>query len=103
MTAEVIDFLKRRVDAAVSAGVDPADVLVDPGIGFGKTLEHNLELLRRLRELADAVGAAGGAGDEPQGVYRAHHRRGRAVAAAVRHGGDRRVGNSKRRGGVTCP
>jgi dihydropteroate synthase len=56
VTAEVIEFLKRRVDAAVSAGVDPGDVLVDPGIGFGKTLQHNLELLRRLREIADAVG-----------------------------------------------
>ena len=56
VTAEVIDFLKRRVEAAVSAGVDPDDVLVDPGIGFGKTLGHNLELLRRLRELAEGVG-----------------------------------------------
>jgi dihydropteroate synthase len=56
VTAEVIAFLKRRVHAAVSAGVDPADVLVDPGIGFGKTAAHNLELLRRLAELRAAVG-----------------------------------------------
>lgn len=56
VTAEVIAFLKRRVGAAVSAGVDPADVLVDPGIGFGKTVGHNLELLRRLAELRAAVG-----------------------------------------------
>ena len=56
VTAEVTEFLKRRVDAAVSAGVERADVLVDPGIGFGKTLGHNLELLRRLSEIADAVG-----------------------------------------------
>jgi dihydropteroate synthase len=55
VTAEVIAFLKQRVTAAVSAGVDPADVLVDPGIGFGKTLQHNLELLRRLGELCAAV------------------------------------------------
>ena len=56
VVAEVIEFLKQRVEAAVAAGIDPADVLVDPGIGFGKTVEHNLELLRRLRELRDAVG-----------------------------------------------
>jgi dihydropteroate synthase len=56
VTAEVIEFLKRRVDAAVSAGVDPDDVLIDPGIGFGKTLEHNLELLRRLPEIKAAIG-----------------------------------------------
>jgi dihydropteroate synthase len=56
VTAEVTEFLERRVEAAVSAGVAADDVLVDPGIGFGKTLEHNLELLRRLREIADAVG-----------------------------------------------
>ena len=55
VTAEVIAFLKQRVAAAVSAGVDPADVLVDPGIGFGKTMQHNLELLRRLGELCEAV------------------------------------------------
>jgi dihydropteroate synthase len=56
VTGEVIGFLQRRMEAAVSAGVDPRDVLVDPGIGFGKTLRHNLELLRRLRELSDGVG-----------------------------------------------
>lgn len=56
VTSEVIAFLKCRVDAAVSAGVDPADTLVDPGIGFGKTVGHNLELLRRLAELRAAVG-----------------------------------------------
>ncbi|MEE9203270.1 MAG: dihydropteroate synthase, partial [Dehalococcoidia bacterium] len=36
---------------AEEAGVPPENIIVDPGIGFGKTLEHNLELLRRLREL----------------------------------------------------
>ena len=56
VTAEVTEFLKRRVDAAVSAGVAAEDVLVDPGVGFGKSLGHNLELLRRLREVATAVG-----------------------------------------------
>ena len=48
--------LRERVRAAVDAGVPVERILVDPGIGFGKTLEHNLELLRRLEELvADEV------------------------------------------------
>ena len=58
VTAEVIEFLKSRVRATISAEIDPEDVLVDPGIGFGKTPQHNLELLRRLREITDAVGRA---------------------------------------------
>ena len=56
VVSEVTDFLKRRLDAAVSAGIDAADVLVDPGIGFGKTAGHNLELLRRVAELRATVG-----------------------------------------------
>ncbi len=52
VVAEVADFLTAARDRAVAAGVDPAAVLVDPGIGFGKTLEHNLTLLRRLDRLA---------------------------------------------------
>jgi dihydropteroate synthase len=52
VVAEVIAFLRARAAAATSAGVDLANVLLDPGIGFGKTMEHNLELLRRLPELA---------------------------------------------------
>jgi dihydropteroate synthase len=51
VTGEVAAFLRQRLDAAVEAGVDPRQVLLDPGIGFGKTMEHNLELLRRLDEL----------------------------------------------------
>jgi dihydropteroate synthase len=56
VTAEVTEFLKQRLHAAVSAGVDERHVLIDPGIGFGKGQRHNLELLRRLREIGDAVG-----------------------------------------------
>jgi dihydropteroate synthase len=48
---DVKAFLAERVDAAVAAGIDEERIWVDPGIGFGKTLEHNLELLRRLGEL----------------------------------------------------
>jgi dihydropteroate synthase len=48
---EVKAFLEERVAFAVGEGVRESRVLVDPGIGFGKTVAHNLELLRRLEEL----------------------------------------------------
>ncbi len=50
---EVKAFLAERLEVAIAAGVDEERVWLDPGIGFGKTLEHNLELLRRLGELRD--------------------------------------------------
>ena len=50
---DVKAFLAERIEHAVSAGVGEDRIWVDPGIGFGKTLEHNLELLRRLGELRD--------------------------------------------------
>ena len=50
--AEVRDFLRGRVACCVKAGISVSRLVVDPGFGFGKTLEHNLELLRRLPELA---------------------------------------------------
>ncbi len=50
---EVRDFLAGRAEHAIASGVDPENVILDPGIGFGKTLEHNLELLRRLNFLVD--------------------------------------------------
>jgi dihydropteroate synthase len=48
---EVKAFLEERLSFAVGEGVAEERVLLDPGIGFGKTLAHNLELLRRLQEL----------------------------------------------------
>jgi dihydropteroate synthase len=48
---DVKSFLAERVAVAAAHGVDPTRIMLDPGIGFGKTLEHNLELLRRLDEL----------------------------------------------------
>ena len=50
---EVRDFLARRAEYAVSAGIGPENVIVDPGIGFGKNLEHNLTLLRNLDDIVD--------------------------------------------------
>jgi dihydropteroate synthase len=59
---EVHDELAERKEAAIAAGIDPARILVDPGIGFGKTFDQNLELLRSLpsfRELGPVlVGAS---------------------------------------------
>jgi dihydropteroate synthase len=51
LLAEVIDYLRGGIEKAEQAGVPRERIWVDPGIGFGKTLEHNLELLRRLGEL----------------------------------------------------
>jgi len=53
VVAEVKAFLATRIEAAVAAGIGEEKIWVDPGIGFGKTLEHNLELLRRLGELRE--------------------------------------------------
>lgn len=50
---EVKEFLRDRIRFAVQAGVDLERIIVDPGIGFGKELEHNLALLRALPALAD--------------------------------------------------
>jgi len=52
VVAEVRSFLHARVAACRSAGIAAARLTVDPGFGFGKNLEHNLTLLRRLAELA---------------------------------------------------
>ncbi len=51
VVTEVVAELSARVDAAVSAGVDPRRLVLDPGLGFAKTAEHNWALLARLDEL----------------------------------------------------
>jgi dihydropteroate synthase len=51
VVAHVRQFLQDRLDAVVRAGVDAARVVLDPGIGFGKTPEHNWELMHRQSEL----------------------------------------------------
>ena len=51
VVSEVKDFLEERLGFAVAHGIPEERVWLDPGIGFGKTLEHNLELLRRLDEI----------------------------------------------------
>jgi dihydropteroate synthase len=51
VVGDVRAFLAERLDAALAAGVAEERIWLDPGIGFGKSLDHNLELLRRLGEL----------------------------------------------------
>ncbi|HEX9888255.1 MAG TPA: dihydropteroate synthase [Nitriliruptorales bacterium] len=51
VVAEVFDFLAETLDRCEVAGIERESVIVDPGIGFGKTVDHNLTLLQRLREL----------------------------------------------------
>ena len=51
VVGEVKAWLEERVAFAVEAGIKRAQIIVDPGFGFGKTPQHNLELLRRLHEL----------------------------------------------------
>ena len=52
VVSEVVRFLDERLTFAVSQGIREEHICLDPGIGFGKTVEHNFELLRRLDELA---------------------------------------------------
>lgn len=48
---EIIEYLGRAIERAVSAGINKEKIILDPGIGFGKTPEHNLEILKNLSEL----------------------------------------------------
>jgi dihydropteroate synthase len=51
VVAEVKSFLKQRIEAVKAGGIAAERIVVDPGFGFGKTAQHNLELLRKLSEL----------------------------------------------------
>jgi dihydropteroate synthase len=55
VTEEVGDFLVERLAVARDAGIAPGALCADPGIGFGKTVQHNLELLARLTEIVERV------------------------------------------------
>lgn len=48
--AEVMTFLQQRIDACVQGGISKQDLLIDPGFGFGKSLQHNLSLMKHLEE-----------------------------------------------------
>lgn len=50
LMGEICAYLRERIRVAVEAGADERMLMIDPGFGFGKTVEHNLEILRRLKE-----------------------------------------------------
>ena len=52
VVTDVTAFLEARRDACIAAGIDASHLVIDPGFGFGKTVEHNLALLRRLGKLS---------------------------------------------------
>lgn len=86
--AEVREFLQERVEFAVGAGVPAERILVDPGIGFGKTLAHNLTLLRGLETFAGLgagilVGASRKSFIGELGAAEPRDRLGGSVAAAI--------------------
>jgi len=51
LMGEITAYLEEGANTAMTAGISKEQIVIDPGIGFGKTLEHNLEILRRLEEL----------------------------------------------------
>ena len=53
LVPDVIEALRRATESAVGAGIDPNNIILDPGMGFGKTAEQSLEVLRRLDELGE--------------------------------------------------
>lgn len=50
---EIIDFFKKKIDESVKKGIKRENIILDPGIGFGKTIKHNLEILNRLEEFCE--------------------------------------------------
>jgi len=50
VVGDIKEFFVNRIDTCISAGINRDNIIIDPGFGFGKTLDHNLEILRRLAE-----------------------------------------------------
>jgi dihydropteroate synthase len=50
VVTDIIEFFRERIDFAVSQGIKQQNIIIDPGIGFGKTLKHNLTIIKRLSE-----------------------------------------------------
>lgn len=53
LLGEIKQFLKKSIDIALKSGIGRNSIIIDPGIGFGKTFQHNLEVMKRLGELKD--------------------------------------------------
>lgn len=50
LVSEIISYLGKSISLAMNAGIDENKIILDPGVGFGKTLQHNLAILKRLKE-----------------------------------------------------
>jgi dihydropteroate synthase len=50
LISEIVKYLQERIERACQAGVDLEKIIIDPGIGFGKTVDHNLAIIKRLDE-----------------------------------------------------
>ena len=48
---EILSFFKKQISAAQSAGIDTSKIILDPGLGFGKKIEHNFEIIRKLPQI----------------------------------------------------
>ncbi|MGE3818473.1 MAG: dihydropteroate synthase [Isosphaeraceae bacterium] len=85
VVADVHEFLARRIEAAEAAGVPRDRIAVDPGIGFGKTVDHNLSLLRNLGRFASlgCVVLVGTSRKRFLGAITGREIDGRATASAV--------------------
>ncbi len=94
VTAEVAGFLDERIVTAGIHGVHMDKILIDPGIGFGKTRDHNLQLAqRRLRELISVLGRpCRSSAPSQKAFHRPDHRRNRRRMAPG--SGDRLMGTA---------
>ncbi len=52
IVSEIYDYIEKRVNVCLEAGIDPLSIVVDPGVGFGKSLEGNLILIKHIREFS---------------------------------------------------
>ena len=85
VVSEVLSFLGGRINWCESRGIARSRIAIDPGIGFGKTFEHNLELLRNVRQFAN-LGCTLMVGTSRKGLLgtlTGRHVSDRAVASAV--------------------
>ncbi len=71
---DVYDYLAERVEFCRSAGIPDSAICIDPGIGFGKTFHHNLEIMQRI-SLYHGLGVASACGHFAQGIHRGADRR----------------------------
>lgn len=53
VVSEVKEFLRKRIETCIDSGINKKNIVIDPGFGFGKTLEHNLSLFKHLNEFTD--------------------------------------------------